>query len=124
MPFFVAGHTQLTFAQHGEDPQIDQLFAGLKADNLSYGIEPENYHGELFTKTQADKSQSQMGALWGGRYASAQGSYVDYYKDVVAAIKGEKEVLVKPEESRMGIRIIELAKESAEKGVTMPWSEG
>ena len=124
MPFSVVGPSQLTITQHGEDPQIDQLFAGLKADNPLYGIEPEKYHGELFTKRQVDKSQSQMGALWGGMYASAQGSYVDYYKDVVAAIKGEKEVVVKPEESRMGIRIIELAKESAEKGVTMPWSEG
>ena len=41
---------------------------------------------------------------------------MDYYKDVVAAIKGEKEVVVKPEESRMGIRVIELAMESVEKG--------
>ena len=49
---------------------------------------------------------------------------MDYYKDVVAAIKGEKEVLVKPEESRMGIRVIELAMESAEKGVTVEWSGG
>lgn len=96
----------------------------MKADDASYGIEPEKYHGELFTKTQANKSQSQVGELWGGKYTSAQGSYVDYYKNVVAAIKGEKEVVVKPEESRMGIRVIELARESAEKGVTMPWSEG
>jgi predicted dehydrogenase len=113
----------LTTSQNGEDPQIDQLFAGVKADDSSYGVEPEKYHGELFTKTQFDDSQSQDGGLWSGRLASEQGSYVDYYKDVVAAIKGEKEVVVKPEESRMGIRVIELAMESAEKGVTVEWSE-
>lgn len=49
---------------------------------------------------------------------------MDYYKDVVAAIKGEKEVVVKPEESRMGIRVIELAMESIERSVTVGWSEG
>lgn len=58
-----------------------------------------------------------------GKYPSARGSYVDYYKDVVAAIRGDKEVVVKPEESRMGIRVIELARESAEKGLTVAWSE-
>jgi predicted dehydrogenase len=109
--------------QNGEDPQIDQLFAGLKADDPAYGIEPETYHGELFTKDKADDSQTQTGNLWSGKYVSSQGSYLDYYKDVVAAIRGEKEVVVKPEESRMGIRVIELAKESAEKGVTVAWSE-
>ena len=113
----------LTTSQNGEDPQIEQLFAGVKADSSSYGVEPEKYHGELFTKEQFDASQSQDGGLWRGRLASEQGSYADYYKDVVAAIKGEKEVVVKPEESRMGIRVIELAMESAEKGVTVAWSE-
>lgn len=110
--------------QNGEDPQIDQLFAGIKADDPSYGVEPEKYHGELFTKDKADDSQSQAGDLWSGKYVSSQGSYLDYYKDVVATIRGEKEVVVKPEESRMGIRVIELAMESAEKGVTVAWSEG
>ncbi len=62
--------------------------------------------------------------LFSGKIPSKQGSYLDYYKDLVAAIRGEKELYVKPEESRTGIRIIELARESAKKGVTMPWSEG
>jgi predicted dehydrogenase len=113
----------LTATQNGEDPQIDQLFAGVKADDSSYGVEPEKYYGDLFTKKQFDDSQSQDGGLWSGKLTSSQGSYVDYYKDVVAAIRGEKEVVVKPEESRMGIRVIELAIESAEKGVTVKWSE-
>jgi predicted dehydrogenase len=115
----------LTIDQNGEDPQIDQLFAGVKADDSSYGIEPEKYHGELFTKKQSDDSQKQdASGLWSGKVASSQGSYLDYYRDIVAAIRGEKEVVVKPEESRMGIRVVELAMESAEKGVTVQWSEG
>jgi predicted dehydrogenase len=79
----------------------------------------------LFTKKQFDNSQKQDGSgLWSGKITSSQGSYMDYYKDVVAAIRGERKVVVKPEESRMGIRVIELAIESAEKGVTVQWSEG
>lgn len=117
----------LHLPQNGEDPQIDQLFAGIKPTDSSYGVEPEKYHGELFTKKQFDDSQTQVkgqngNELWSGKLASSQGSYADYYKDVVAAIRGEKEVVVKPEESRMGIRVIELAMESAERGVTVKWS--
>jgi predicted dehydrogenase len=115
----------LTGKQNGEDPQIDQLFAGVKADDAAYGIEPEAYHGEIFTKKRSDDLQKQdASGLWGGKITSEQGSYMDYYRDVVAAIRGEKEVVVKPEESKMGIRVIELAMESAEKGVTVQWSEG
>jgi predicted dehydrogenase len=41
---------------------------------------------------------------------------------VVDAIRGEKEAVVKPEESRDGIRVIELAMESARTGKTVEWS--
>jgi len=47
---------------------------------------------------------------------------VGYYVDVVKAIKGEAKVYCKPEQSRDGIKIIELARESAKKGVTVAWS--
>lgn len=83
-----------------------------------YGLEPEKYYGYLSTKKKLDDPN----VAEDGTVTSQPGSYVDYYKDVAAAIRGEKEVTVKPEESRDGIRIIELAKESAAKGVTVPWS--
>jgi len=41
---------------------------------------------------------------------------------VVAAIRGTAEVVVKPETARDGLRIIELARESHEKKITVPWS--
>lgn len=47
---------------------------------------------------------------------------MDYYRDVVAAIRGEKELVVKPEQSRDVIRCIELAKESAASGKVVEWS--
>lgn len=114
--------------QNGEDPQIDHLFSGLKADDPKFGIEPVDYHGYLSTTKKLDLPlEKSDGPNGGDRYLgnveSKQGSYAAYYKDVVAAIKGEKEVQVKPEESRMGIRVIELARESVVKGVTVKWSE-
>src|ERR1700761_5123757 len=94
---------------------------GMKADDPRFGIEPERYHGLLITK----KGESDApGVVFSGTIPSTQGAYMYYYRDLVAAIRGETELVVKPEESRAGITIIELALESSEKGVTVPWSEG
>ena len=98
--------------------------SGMKADDPKFGIEPESFHGYVSTSKQLDGVKlEENGGKFSGVVESKQGSYVDYYRDVVAAIKGEKEVMVKPEQSRMGIRVIELARESAEKGVSVAWSE-
>jgi hypothetical protein len=99
----------------------------MKADDPRFGVEPQRYHGMLHTKKPLDPSRfekDKTGVLFSGTIPSKQGSYLDYYKDLAATIRGEKELYVKPEESRAGIRIIELAQESASKGVTVPWSEG
>ena len=103
---------------------MDHLLSGMKADNSNFGVEPESYHGYVSASKQVDGAKlEESGGKFSGIVESKQGSYLDYYRDVVAAIKGEKELVVKPEESRMGIRVIELARESAEKGVTIAWSE-
>lgn len=97
----------------------------MKASDPGFGVEPTRYHGHLFSSEPLDEKFEKPDASdvkFSGTIASKTGCYMDYYRDVVAAIKGEKEVVVKPEESRNGIRVIELARESAEKGVTIPWS--
>lgn len=118
LKFWVRG-TEGVFIKNGEDVQIEQIREkGMKTTDPDYGLEPAKYYGYLSTKKKLDDpSVSEDGTV-----TSHPGSYVDYYKDVVAAIRGEKEIFVKPEESRDGIRIIELAKESAAKGITVPWS--
>ncbi len=57
-----------------------------------------------------------------GKYPSLPGWYRGYYENVSAAIRGREEVLVKAETARDGLRIIELARESHEKGCTVTWS--
>ena len=99
----------------------------MSATDANFGIEPERYHGTLHTKKPFDpkfqKTKDEPAVVFSGKIPSKTGSYMDYYRDVVAAVRGEKDVVVKPEESRDGIRVIELARESAEKGVTIAWSE-
>ena len=98
---------------------------GLKADDPNFGIEPSRYHGTLHTKKPFDSSLQKAddtAVVFSGKVPSKQGSYMDYYRDVIAAIRGEKSLVVNPQQSRDVIRIIELAHESAKKGVTIPWS--
>ena len=125
LKYWVRG-TKGSFVKYGEDVQIDQLLgAGLKANEPGFGVEPEEYHGTLSTTTAFDEKVQQKDEAsghWIGKFPSAKGSYMDYYRDVVAAIRGERDLVVKPEESRDVIRLIELARDSAEKGVTVAWS--
>ena len=115
--------------QEGEDIQMEHLLENnMKASDPGFGVEPDRYHGDLFTKqpqpSSAQKNNEEADVIFAGKVPSKPGSYMDYYRDLVATIRGEKDLVVKPEESRAGIRIIELARESANKGVTVPWSEG
>jgi len=98
----------------------------MKASDPGFGVEPERYHGYLSNHKQLDPKFGKPDtseSRFSGTITSKSDSYMDYYHDLVAAIRGEKELVIKPEESRNVIRIIELARESAEKGVTLPWSE-
>jgi hypothetical protein len=57
-----------------------------------------------------------------GKYPSLDGYGRGYYEDLVKAVRGEAPIKVRPETAMDGLRIIELARESHEKGCTMPWS--
>jgi predicted dehydrogenase len=53
-------------------------------------------------------------------YPSVQPTtYLEYYKIMAKALKGEGEVPVKPEDARDVLRIIELAIKSSEEGRTV-----
>jgi len=55
-------------------------------------------------------------------YPSMPGWYRGYYENVADAIRGRADIMVDPQTARDGLRVIELARESHEKGYTMPWS--
>ena len=116
----------LTSLQEGEDVQMENLLEfGMSPTDAGFGTEPARYHGTLYTKTQSHhvkEDSNEPAVVFSGKVPGQPGCWMDYYRDVVAAIRGEKDLVVKPEQSRNGIRLIEIARESAKKGVTIPWS--
>lgn len=91
-----------------------------------YGAEAEQIWGTLTTTTQFDREHQSLDedvqGLYIGKHPSLPGWYRGYYENLVDAVRGQAEVLVKPETARDGLRIIELARQSHEQGVTVPWS--
>lgn len=120
LKFFVRGYDG-TFVKFGDDPQESQVAAGKEATAEGFGEEHPETYGTLTTKERFFDGQTkdERSRKWSGRFPSARGSYSDFYVDLVAAIRGEKKLVVDPVQSRDGIRIIELARQSAEAGKTL-----
>jgi predicted dehydrogenase len=121
MKFFVRGYNG-SFVKYGEDRQESQAFKGLKATDDGFGVENEDTNGFLTTKEKVDQSQKEEGGRWVGKFPSLTGSYVAYYEDLVKTIRRERELIAKPETARDGLRIIEIARESAEMGCALPFN--
>ncbi|KAH6619321.1 hypothetical protein B0J18DRAFT_400272 [Chaetomium sp. MPI-SDFR-AT-0129] len=122
---FVRG-TKGSFLKFGVDPQEAQAIAapGQPATSAEYGVESERIWGTLTTKSEFDpkiQKYDEESQRYTGKYPSIPGRYRSYYENVSAAILGREEIFVKPETSRDGLRIIELARESQEKGATIAW---
>jgi predicted dehydrogenase len=121
LKYFVRGYDG-SFIKYGEDVQANQvMLEGLTTASPGFATEPEETNGLLTTKEKFHESQVLKNGKWVGNFPSFKGDYEGYYKDVVKAIRGEGELVIKPEQSRGGIRIIELARESADKGRTLPF---
>lgn len=118
MKYFVRGYDG-TFIKYGEDIQESQISRGLTATSDGFGMEPQATFGVLTTKKQFDASQEQVAGKWIGNFPSFKGDYTGFYTDLIKAIRGEADLVVKPEESRDGITIIELARRSADEGRTL-----
>ncbi|KAJ7214458.1 hypothetical protein GGX14DRAFT_443956 [Mycena pura] len=124
--FFVRG-TEGTYLKFGTDPQEAKALAApcQPASDPDYGREDERVWGTLSTTKEFDaKSQTfdEDSGLYIGKYPSLFGRYRGLYENVVTAIRGTAELYVKPETSRDGLRILELARESHDTGRTVPWS--
>jgi scyllo-inositol 2-dehydrogenase (NADP+) len=94
-----------SFVKYGLDPQEDQLKAGLRPGERGFGDEPARLHGIM---TLPD----------GGceRISTQAGRYPEFYQGVAAAIADGAAVPVEPADARLGLVIIEAAKQSAAKG--------
>ncbi|HEX8995624.1 MAG TPA: Gfo/Idh/MocA family oxidoreductase [Ktedonobacterales bacterium] len=96
------------YEKYGLDPQEPQLAAGVRPGDADYGREARDAWGTLATEIN--------GVAISGSVESLPGRYQDYYAGVRDALRDGKPVPVEPEEALRVIRVIEAARESAQRG--------
>ena len=107
-PRFALHGTRGSFVKHGIDPQEAVLRAGGAPDLPGYGEDAAADWGQL---TLADTAPAPL--------RSERGDWRHYYAGVAAAILDGAPAPVPPADARAGLRIIELARESAASGRVM-----
>jgi len=107
-PRFILHGTEGSFVKYGFDPQEEALKRGFSPLEPDWGMEPKKQWGTL---------NAQIGGLhFRGKIETARGCYQSYYENIYNVITQQAELIVKPEEARNTLRIIELAIQSnAEK---------
>ncbi len=111
---FVLHGTHGSFVKYGLDPQEDELKAGRTPAEPGWGDEPEERWGALDTEV--------AGLHVRARVETLPGTYQEFYRNVLDAIRGHAEIAVRPEEARDTIRVIELAAEASAAMRAVPFS--
>ncbi|KAI1626689.1 oxidoreductase [Exophiala viscosa] len=120
--YFVRG-SKGSYVKHTTCIQEQQVFDGMKPTDPKFGVEDASLNGLLTTNESFDKTQTHdsKSKKYVGRYPTIPGRWLGFYENLAQAIRGKADVAVKPEQSRDGIKIMELARLSHEKGQTIPW---
>lgn len=114
-PHFVLHGTKGSFVKYGMDVQEEQLKLGnFPANATAWGVEPEQNWGTLNTDLQ--------GLHFKGKIESEAGDYTSLYENVYKAILGQAELVVKPEQARNTIKVIELAMQSSREKRSIKYS--
>ncbi len=105
-PHFIVHGDQGSFVKYGMDVQEANLKAGSfpTPAMVNWGREPESIWGKLHTTING---QTHIGNI-----ESETGNYTNLYENVYNVILGQQELIVKPQQARNVIRIIELAMQS------------
>ena len=115
LPRFIILGERGSFVKYGTDVQEDALKAGgIPNKTANWGMEPESSWGKINTEYKGMHLISKV--------ETERGNYVDFYQNVYDTIIGQSSLLVKPEESRDTIRIIELAMQSNTEKRTISYS--
>ncbi len=101
LPRFILHGDQGSFVKHGLDPQEAALKAGKMPEGEDWGIEPKVNWGKLYV---APNGQDVTRII-----ETIPGSYIEFYQNVYDVLRKDAEQVIKPEEARDVIRIIELA---------------
>lgn len=100
-PRYQVHGTKGSFLKWGIDPQEEDLKQGKMPDENNWGVEDPKYWGLLNTFACGKERREKI--------ASVPGNYKAYYDNIYSAIRENKELIVKPEQSRAVIEIIEKA---------------
>jgi len=103
-PRFILHGTEGSFVKYGIDPQEEALKQGLTPSTPSWGEDRKDQWGTLNTQIN--------GLHFQGRVETIAGNYQAFYRNIVDAINGRADLVVKPEEAMNTVRIIELAVQS------------
>jgi len=103
-PTYVLYGDHGTFIKYGMDVQEASLKQGLRPGSPDWGIEPESIWGKLTYEENGKDVTSTI--------ESEPGRYQDFFQNVYEAIVDGKELIVKPEQARQTIQVIELAFQS------------
>jgi predicted dehydrogenase len=98
---------------------------GMSATNPSFGAEDPTLYGTLTTLTELDRRSQTFdpkSKKYIGNYPTVPGRWRGFYENLADAVRGRAEIAVKAEDSRDGLRVMELARKSHETGTTLPWS--
>ena len=104
--------------QFGLDTQEDELKKGRGPVDEGFGREPEGQYGAV-TKVGADGKMEKSTLEPVG-----PGMYVQFYEQLLGALRGQREVPVDAEGAAKVIRVIELAKQSSREGRTLDFTLG
>ncbi|KZO96744.1 NAD binding Rossmann fold oxidoreductase [Calocera viscosa TUFC12733] len=109
---FVARSLNASYVKYGLDVQADQLMQqSMKATDSGFGEEPKEKWGEYGRLVDGKQIFEKI--------PTHTGSYLDYYRNVGEAIRGVAQLEVTPEDAELGIRIIEVARQSSQEGRTI-----
>ena len=109
-PRFAVHGTQASFVKSGLDPQEAQLRAGGRADAPGHGVEDPAQHGALIGGDGTRRT-----------VVSERGDYRRFYAGVARAIAEGVPAPVSPADALAGLRIVELARQSAREGRSLPF---
>jgi scyllo-inositol 2-dehydrogenase (NADP+) len=103
-PRYVLHGVNGSFVKYGIDPQEQALKEGGIPGTPGWGQEEQQWWGKINTTLN--------GLHVEGKIETLPGDYLAYYQNVYEAIRENKPIIVKPEESREGVRLIQACFES------------
>lgn len=114
-PQYILHGTEGSFLKNGIDPQEEMLKQNRLPNELNWGTEPETDWGILNTTC--------MGVHFYGKVETIPGNYTRFYDNLYLALREGAELMVKPEEALMTIKVLEACIESHRLKKTIEFKE-